>query len=120
MATMVHTGDGQLLLYGGRSDSGRTLNDLWAFDTHAQQWSQVKPTGNTLREWRQQAATVLPNHAQQLASSCIVHVSMCCSYMPGFNCTHTKSATCQHWHQLCSAAPAAMLCAPAPALTQHP
>jgi hypothetical protein len=51
MCALVHAGGGQLLLYGGRGDSGRTLDDVWSFDMAGQAWSQVKPVGAQPGAW---------------------------------------------------------------------
>ena len=32
LAAMIHIGGDIILLFGGRSDTGKALNDLWLFD----------------------------------------------------------------------------------------
>ena len=35
MSTLVHIGGGRLVVMGGRNEAGRTLGDLWMYDTSA-------------------------------------------------------------------------------------
>ncbi|KIZ03963.1 hypothetical protein MNEG_3997 [Monoraphidium neglectum] len=45
MAALAALADGRLLLFGGRSEAQRALNDAWVFDTSTSAWTQLKPEG---------------------------------------------------------------------------
>ncbi len=43
MASFVHVGGPQLLLFGGRNEAGRCMGDAWTFDIDLRRWSLLKP-----------------------------------------------------------------------------
>jgi len=63
MASLVAVGDGHLLLFGGRSEHQRALNDCWRFDTASQTWAQLQPDGPAPPPRKMAALSVLPGAA---------------------------------------------------------
>ncbi|CAD7703376.1 unnamed protein product [Ostreobium quekettii] len=46
LASMVAIDDDRILLFGGRTDAGKSLNDLWLFEIKGSKWTNLQAGGN--------------------------------------------------------------------------
>ncbi|GMH39606.1 hypothetical protein BSKO_07504 [Bryopsis sp. KO-2023] len=47
LSQMTHIGGNRLLIFGGRGESGKALNDLWSFDILRKKWTHMQAVGPT-------------------------------------------------------------------------